>query len=133
MADGRPYADFESLRNAASASLSDLTDDDWLAAAKAHPRIGESGGDAPHVSAREQSQAMRGAAQTLTALAAENRQYEDRFGHVFLIRASGRSAEEILAELRRRIANDPVTEVRTEIKRELGEIAMLRLERLVSE
>ncbi len=76
---------------------------------------------------------MRGAAQTLTALAVENRQYEDRFGHVFLIRASGRSAEEILAELRRRIANDPVTEVRTEIKRELGEIAMLRLERLVSE
>jgi 2-oxo-4-hydroxy-4-carboxy-5-ureidoimidazoline decarboxylase len=66
---------------------------------------------------------------TLAELAAENRRYEDRFGHVFLIFASGRAAEEILAELRRRMKNDPATELQ-EAKRELRKIAHLRLERL---
>ena len=74
---------------------------------------------------------MEGSPETLAALAAENRQYEDRFGHVFLIAASGRSADEILAELRRRIGNDPAVELE-EAKRELRKIAQLRLAGLVS-
>ena len=103
-----------------------LTDEEWLNAMKSHPRIGERG-DAD--SSMEQSRAMEAPAGTLTELAAENRRYEDRFGHVFLIFASGRTADEILAELRRRMKNEPASEL-GEAKRELRKIAHLRLEKL---
>lgn len=108
-----------------------LTDEEWVEAMKAHPRIGQRGGDAPASSDAEQSRAMSASASTLAELADENRRYEDKFGHVFLIFASGRSAEEILAELRRRIRNDPATELE-EAKRELRKIAKVRLGKLAS-
>jgi 2-oxo-4-hydroxy-4-carboxy-5-ureidoimidazoline decarboxylase len=109
-------------------AMDSLTDQEWLDAMKAHPRIGERGGDAPASSEREQSRAMQSPASTLTRLASENRLYEERFGHVFLIAAGGRSGEEILAELQRRMRNDPAIEL-DEAKRELRKIARLRLER----
>jgi OHCU decarboxylase len=115
----------------ADEAMDDLTDQEWLEAMKAHPRIGERGGDAPASSEREQSRAMQAPADTLAALDAENRRYEQKFGHVFLIAASGRSGEEILAELRRRIDNDPAAELH-EAKRELRKIAHLRMQKLVS-
>jgi 2-oxo-4-hydroxy-4-carboxy-5-ureidoimidazoline decarboxylase len=108
--------------------MDELSDEEWLEAMKAHPRIGELGGAD---SAREQSRAMQSAGATLAELAAENRRYEDRFGHVFLIFASGRGAEEILTELRRRMQNDPAAELE-EAKGELRKIAKLRLAKLVS-
>jgi 2-oxo-4-hydroxy-4-carboxy-5-ureidoimidazoline decarboxylase len=74
---------------------------------------------------------MEGSAKTLNALAAENRHYEQRFGHVFLIAASGRSGVEILGELRRRMSNDPATELE-EAKRELRLIVQLRLGKMVA-
>ncbi len=111
--------------------MDQLTDEEWLEAMKAHPRIGDRGGEAPKSSDREQSQAMQASAATLTALAAENRRYEDRFGHVFLIFASGRSGVEILSELRRRMDNDPAAELE-EAKRELRKIALMRLRGLVT-
>lgn len=110
-------------------AMNSLTDEEWLEAMRAHPRIGERGGDAPASSEREQSRAMQASASTLSELAAENRRYEERFGHVFLIFASGRGAGEILAELRRRMKNDPMTELQ-EAKHELRKIALMRLERL---
>ncbi len=127
----RPYADAQSFLTAAANALNRLTDADWVTAVKAHPRIGERGGDAPESSQREQNRAMQSAAATLAALEAENRQYEERFGYVFLIRASGRSGEEILSELRRRMSNDPALEL-AEARRELSKIAGDRLLELVS-
>ena len=127
----RPYADAQSFVTAARNALNGLTDGDWMAAFKAHPRIGERGGDAPESSEREQGRAMQSAAAILAALAAENRQYEAKFGHVFLIRASGRSGEQILSELRRRMSNDPAMEL-AESRRELAQIAGDRLLELVS-
>jgi 2-oxo-4-hydroxy-4-carboxy-5-ureidoimidazoline decarboxylase len=127
----RPYADAQSFLTAAWGALNELTDEDWVAAFKAHPRIGERGGDAPERSEREQSRAMKSPAVTLAALEAENRQYEEKFGHVFLIRAGGRSGEEILAELRRRMSNDPALEL-AESRRELAQIAEERLFALVT-
>jgi len=127
----RPYGDAQSFLTTATNALNRLTDDDWVAAFKAHPRIGERGGDAPESSQREQSRAMQSASVTLAALEAENRQYEERFGYVFLIRASGRSGEEILSELRRRMKNDPVVEL-AEARRELSKIAGDRVLELVS-
>ena len=109
--------------------MDSLTDDEWLDAMKAHPRIGERGGDAPASSEREQSRAMASSRATLDALADENRAYEAKFDHVFLIFASGRTGEDILAELRRRMKNDPAAELH-EVKRVLRRIVRLRLERL---
>ena len=108
-----------------------LTDDEWLTAMRAHPRIGERGGDDPERSHREQARAMQAPPETLAALAAENRRYEERFGHVFLIFAAGRSAEEILAELRRRMKNDAAAELR-EAKQELRRIALTRMQQALA-
>jgi len=66
------------------------------------------------------------------ALAAKNREYEDRFGYVYLVCASGRSADELLAILTDRLDNDAETERRV-MRNELAKINRLRLERMVSE
>jgi 2-oxo-4-hydroxy-4-carboxy-5-ureidoimidazoline decarboxylase len=131
LVEGRPYRDPAGLLAAADVAARDLSDEEWLEVIAAHPRIGEGGGHAPAFSAREQSRAMLASAETLDALAAENRQYEKRFGHVFLIAASGRSGDEILGELRRRMSNDPVAEL-AEARRELSRIVEIRLGKLMS-
>ena len=64
-------------------------------------------------------------------LLAANLAYEQRFGHIYLVCASGRSGEELLADLAERMRNDPVTELSV-VRRELGKIARLRLERMVT-
>jgi OHCU decarboxylase len=111
MASGRPYRDLDVLLAAAESAWSELKPGDWLRAFAAHPRIGDRGGHAPAASEREQSGVRQASAGTLAVLAAENREYEARFGHVFLIAARGRSADEILRDLRRRMSNDPYTEL----------------------
>jgi OHCU decarboxylase len=131
VASRRPYPDAQSFITAAWTALNGLTDDDWVDAFKAHPRIGERGGDAPESSEREQGRATESPGAILAALAAQNRQYEKKFGHVFLIRASGRSGEEILSELRRRMKNEPAKEL-AEARRELAQIADERLSKLLS-
>ena len=130
MVSGRPYRTSNHLLTAAGVLMEELSDDEWLEAMRAHPRIGERGGEAPASSRREQATAMAGSPQTLAALAAENRQYEERFGHVFLIYASGRGADEILSELRRRMKNEPRAELE-EAKTQLRRIVELRLGRLL--
>ena len=131
VASGRPYRDAHGVFDVAAILLDTLSDDEWLAAFKAHPRIGEAGGDAPASSEREQGRAMRAAPETLARLAAGNRSYEQRFGHVFLIAASGRTADEILTELHRRMSNSPAAELE-EAKRELRKIAHIRLGQLLA-
>lgn len=115
---------------AAESAWSGLTADDWLEAFAAHPRIGEKGGHAPATSEREQRKLAQGSGVTLNAIAAENREYERQFGHVFLIAASGRTAEEILGELRRRRGNDAATELQVAAA-EQRKITRLRLEALL--
>ena len=129
VASKQPFVDGTRLFAAAVQAMNTLSDPEWLEAMRAHPRIGERGGDAPESSDREQSRAMQAPPATLEALGAENRRYEDKFGQVFLIAASGRSGDEILAELRRRMSNDPAAEF-AEAKRELSKIALLRLEKI---
>jgi 2-oxo-4-hydroxy-4-carboxy-5-ureidoimidazoline decarboxylase len=129
---GRPYADFASLWDACEAAWSRLATADWLAALAAHPRIGEKGGHAPDSSEREQSGVHAAGRATLDALAEENRRYEARFGHVFLISASGRSAGEILSALRQRMSNDAATEIGVAAA-EHRKITRLRLERMLAE
>jgi OHCU decarboxylase len=130
VAAGRPYAGLTALLASAEAAWSELAPADWLEAFAAHPRIGERGGRSPAASDREQSAASQASAATLAALAAENREYEARFGHVFLISASGRTAEEMLEEVRRRMSNGPATELQAAAV-EQRKITRLRLEHLL--
>lgn len=111
VAAARPFRDVDELMKAAEDAWGRLRPDDWMRTFKAHPRIGESGGHAPAASEAEQSGVRKASAATLAALAAENRRYEARFGHVFLIAARGRSADDILLALRQRMNNDPVNEL----------------------
>lgn len=132
VAAGWPYPDLDSLLDAADRAWSELEPFDWTEALAGHPRIGERGGSAPATSEREQRGVRAAAESTLGELAAENRLYEARFGHVFLIAAAGRSADEILAALRERMDNDPVTEAQVAAA-EHRKIARLRLAALAKE
>lgn len=131
LAVGRPYASLDQLMAAAEVAWSGLTPVDWFQAFAAHPRIGERGGHAPATSEREQEVAMHSSDETLSALRAENQTYEERFGHVFLISASGRTAQDILESLRRRMSNDPATELEVAAG-EQRKITRHRLERLLT-
>lgn len=125
----RPFATLEALHAAADERWWALGPDDWREAFAAHPRIGERrAGDA--WSAHEQSGAQRAAAAVLDALQAVNREYEHRFGYTFIVCATGRSGEEMLAIARRRLEHDPETEIRTAAA-EQAAITRLRLDTLI--
>ncbi len=133
MGAGRPYADVDALLGASDGAIGELDRDDLAEALSAHPRIGQrAAGTSTEATWSRQEQAGVGAAadEVRAALEEGNRAYKERFGHVFLIRASGRSAEELLAALRERLGNDPDTEWGA-VAEELREITRLRLERLL--
>ena len=128
MTDGRPYPTARALLEAADRHWWALSGDDREEAFAAHPRIGDRPTEA---AARDEQRGVDGAApETLAALAEGNRRYEERFGRVFLVRAAGRSASEMLALLRQRLDSDPDAELRVAAG-EQAAITHLRLERLL--
>lgn len=130
---GSPFRDAEALYDRADRVLAELPDAEIDAALDGHPRIGASVSAAHSPSsAREQARVADADEAVKAALAAKNREYEDRFGYVYLVCASGRSADELLAILTDRLDNDPETERRV-MRNELAKINRLRLERLLSE
>jgi 2-oxo-4-hydroxy-4-carboxy-5-ureidoimidazoline decarboxylase len=132
---GRPYRDVDDLAAAAASAARDWTRADLDAALAHHPRIGArvTGEDAEAAASRREQASMTDAAADVAARIADgNAAYEARFGRVFLIRAAGRSPEEMLSELERRLANDDGTEAR-EAAGQLAEIALLRLRAAVTE
>ena len=124
---GRPYADPAGLRKRAHDAALQLSDDELESALSRHPRIGERppGDDRESRHSRAEQAGVDDA--DAERLRAGNAAYEARFGHVFLIRAAGRSSAEILAELERRLGNDAAAE-RDETVTALRDIALLRLE-----
>jgi len=121
----RPFSSRDAARAAAREEWFALGPTDWLEAFAHHPRIGENRSPAGHVaqdfspasaasalSAREQAGVTAAGDDIKQALAEGNREYEQRFGHIYLVCASGKSAEELLAILRARLRNDPATELR---------------------
>jgi 2-oxo-4-hydroxy-4-carboxy-5-ureidoimidazoline decarboxylase len=125
---GRPFADRAAFLAAADAALRSLTWPDVAQALAGHPRIGERPAGADREAAwsrREQSGIEAG-----DELVAANRAYEDRFGHVLLVFASGKTKQDVLAAARQRLGNDVATE-RAVVAEELRRIALVRLERLV--
>jgi 2-oxo-4-hydroxy-4-carboxy-5-ureidoimidazoline decarboxylase len=120
----RPYADLAGLRAVSARVLVELTWADVEEALAAHPRIGEraAGQDREAAWSREE----QAGAEVGEDLVAGNQVYEERFGHVFLIHATGLSAETMLTTLRARLGNDQETE-RQVVRAELGKIVDLRL------
>lgn len=154
MAEARPFASVDALHEESERVWWSLGPSDWLEAFRAHPRIGErkpaTARGAAETSAAEESAAEGNAARrgatwseeeqagaqaaeraTLERLARGNREYEDKFGHVFLICATGRTADEMLASLLDRMEHDPETELRVAAA-EQSKITHLRLEKLLS-
>jgi 2-oxo-4-hydroxy-4-carboxy-5-ureidoimidazoline decarboxylase len=130
LAAGRPYGALWALLERADAVLADLPEDQVDLALAGHPRIGER---AVHASSAREQAGVAGAADDVrAALAAGNRAYEQRFGHVYLVCADGRPATELLDVLGARLGNDPATE-RAALRTELGKINRIRLTRLVEE
>ncbi|WP_280491331.1 2-oxo-4-hydroxy-4-carboxy-5-ureidoimidazoline decarboxylase [Nocardia asiatica] len=130
LVDGRPYRSVEALLDASDTASARLPEAELELALAGHPRIGERPRSA--ASAREQA-GVRGAADAVRmALAVGNRAYEERFGHIYLVCASGKSAEELLALLDARLRNDPETE-REVVREELAKINRIRLRALLEE
>ncbi|MCC9705444.1 2-oxo-4-hydroxy-4-carboxy-5-ureidoimidazoline decarboxylase [Streptomyces sp. MNU76] len=126
---GRPYAAVEDLLAASDAAMAELGEEDLAQAMAGHPPIGRPKPGDP-TSAREQ-RGMAGASDELRAEMLElNLAYQEKFGHVFLICATGRTGEQMRDAVRDRIGNAPERE-REIVRTELGKINRIRLARLV--
>ena len=134
----RPHGTLADLLAAADEVWWSLGPDDWREALAHHPRIGEreaavaQDARAAAWSAGEQAGAGAATADVRAALAVANREYEARFGHVYVVCATGRTADEMLAIARARLANDPDAELRVAAEEQL-KITRLRLRKLLAE
>ena len=130
MTEGRPYADAAELLETADRVWWSLKPADWQEAFAAHPRIGEKKAVGEDQSSRWSAQEQAGAASSEAAVLAElaetNRVYGERFGHIFIVCATGKSAAEMLGLLRSRLDNDAETELRVAAE-EQRKITRLRL------
>jgi 2-oxo-4-hydroxy-4-carboxy-5-ureidoimidazoline decarboxylase len=128
VASGRPYGSVSEILARSDESVARLDRADLEQALAGHPRIG-AGSVAG--SSRQEQAGVQGADQaTLRALVEGNEAYEQRFGHVYLVCATGRGAGELLALLRERLGHDPGTEWGI-VRRELGKINRIRLRQLL--
>lgn len=130
IADARPFESREALLKTAKAAANPFTTGEIETALSHHPRIGEKAAGTSkesRLSTSEQSRVTGEDPALLAAIADGNRAYESRFGRVFLIRAAGRSAREILDSLTERLGNPPEAEA-TVVAEQLREIALHRLD-----
>ncbi|GAB3208483.1 2-oxo-4-hydroxy-4-carboxy-5-ureidoimidazoline decarboxylase [Nocardia tengchongensis] len=127
----RPYADIDGLLARADELAGALTGADVNRALAAHPRIGErvSGTGTGSAWSRQEQAGVGQDAAVSAQLLDGNRAYEQRFGRVFLICATGLSAEQILTNLRERLTNDDAAEAAV-VAGELRKIAVLRLRKV---
>jgi OHCU decarboxylase len=138
LTESRPFADAATLFHQADIIWWSLQDKDWLEAFRAHPKIGEQKAvaaqseQARNWSAQEQAGISDAAAVTKAALAGGNKEYEKRFGFIFIVCATGKNSAEMLAILNGRLQNDPETELRMAAD-EQRKITRLRLEKLLNE
>lgn len=137
MTDRRPYPNVEDLTNTANEIWQSLTQSDWLEAFRSHPKIGEKKAAEPvstqstHWSGQEQAGVDNAARDTIDELAQLNSEYENKFGFIFIVCATGKSAEEMLALLRQRLQNDYEAELPIAAA-EQAKITELRLKKLIN-
>jgi OHCU decarboxylase len=138
MTEARPFDAIDNVFVRADESWTSLALEDWLEAFRGHPRIGEKKAAAQQSkraenwSAKEQSGVVNSAPDTKAALAQANLRYEQQFGFIFIICATGKSAEEMLAILHSRLQNDPELEIKVAAE-EQRKITRLRLEKLLTQ
>jgi 2-oxo-4-hydroxy-4-carboxy-5-ureidoimidazoline decarboxylase len=131
----RPFGSLENLLGVARTEWLALTPEDWREAFDHHPKIGDRESlrrrfpSTHQLSEREQAGVAGASEAVLDALSEGNRAYEARFGYIFIVCATGRSADEMLTMLRARLVNDPGTELRVAAE-EQAKITALRLEGL---
>ena len=132
----RPFESVDDLIASADRVWWLLKPRDWLEAFHSHPKIGEKKAvsavavEAQRWSEDEQSGIRNSAQETIAALAKLNRMYEEKFGFIFIVCATGKSSEEMLSNLRRRLNNDPDEELRIAAA-EQAKITQLRLRKLI--
>ena len=138
MSDKRPFAALDEVLAEADRVWWSLNEADWLEAFRAHPKIGEKkaaaaqSAEAQKWSAQEQAGVEQASTQTINQLAERNIEYENRFGFIFIVCASGKSSEEMLAIINDRLRNDTATELQTAAE-EQSKITRLRLEKLLNQ
>jgi OHCU decarboxylase len=130
MIEARPFADLEAMIARGEAIWTRLAPTDWLEAFAAHPRIGERRAVSAW-SSEEQAGTRLADEPTQAKLAALNVDYQERFGYIFIVCATGKSSEEMLALLDARLSNDPQTEI-VVAAGEQRKIIALRLRKLVT-
>ncbi len=133
----RPFEDFDDLIAKADHVWWLLEPRDWLEAFQSHPKIGQkkpeqqTSAEAQAWSEQEQSGTHNSTRKTREALASLNNVYEEKFGHIFIVCATGKTSEEMLAILRHRLGNSPDEELRNAAG-EQAKITQLRLMKLVT-
>jgi len=128
MLSQRPFKDRDEVFAAAERVWWTLAPDDWLEAFRGHPRIGER---AEGQAAAEQAGAGAAREDVKAALAVANRDYEARFGYIYIVCASGKSGEDLLARCRARLGHAPAEELKVAAGEQLA-ITRLRLEKVLT-
>jgi OHCU decarboxylase len=129
MAAARPFASLEAMANVGDTIWLSLAPGDWLEAFAAHPKIGERSRDSSW-SSREQSGMQSADDDVRRRLVSGNAEYASRFGYIFIVCASGKTAEEMLTALETRLSNDPAEELHV-AQEEQRKITRLRLAKLM--
>ena len=136
-ATGRPYDTLEILLATADDIWWSLNPNDWIEAFRSHPKIGEKkaadkvSAQSQQWSGQEQSGVANASNTTIDSLAALNREYEQKFGFIFIICATGKTSDEIVSALRERLQHDPAAELPIAAA-EQSKITALRLKKLLT-
>ena len=130
MVAGRPFVSRDDVMDRSDRIWRSLQRTDWLEAFAAHPRIGSRA--ASGWAAGEQAGSLSASAAVLTRLSERNREYEARFGHIFIVCATGKSADEMLSLLEARLDNEPDAELSIAAE-EQRKVTRLRLDKLLTE
>ena len=137
MSSDRPYPTLEALLTHADRIWWALTPDDWLEAFRSHPKIGEKkasdkvSAQSSQWSGQEQAGVSSASQDTVDSLESLNRAYEQKFGFIFIICATGKTSEEMLEALQDRLQHDSDTELRLAAT-EQAKITELRLKKLLT-
>ena len=136
MVAARPFVSLEQMIEVADRVWWSLPQDDWLEAFRSHPKIGEkkaaaeTSAQSKQWSAAEQAGVAEAADSTLQQLGEQNQLYQEKFGHIFIVCATGKSSEEMLDHLCLRLKNEPEQELRIAAG-EQAKITQLRLRKLI--
>jgi len=137
MTTGRPYMGEDELFHFSDKIWFDMAKEDWLEAFTHHPKIGDIDSlakkfaDTKQWAEGEQSGVNSASRDVLQQLADGNQTYEDKFGYIFIVCATGKTAPEMLAILQERLPNEPETELKVAMK-EQNKITRIRLEKLLN-